>query len=71
VRLVDPRRFFNPCMNICDDEPYVLGGNTIKEGGDWIQRDLNAANIGVIQNIFARGVEADLSLISTLQDMNK
>ena len=46
-----------------------MGGNTIEEGGDWIKRDLDKANVGVIQSIFQRAVEADLSLISALEDM--
>jgi hypothetical protein len=47
------------------------GGNSIKDGGDWIKRDLDSANVGVITNIFARGLEADLSLIAALEEMKK
>jgi hypothetical protein len=46
-----------------------LGGNSIEEGGDWIKRDLESASIGVIQSIFNRGVEADLSFTAALTDM--
>ena len=46
-----------------------MGGNTIEEGGDWIKRDLDKANVGVIQSIFQRAVEADMSLIAALEDM--
>lgn len=48
-----------------------MGGNTLEEGGDWIKRDLDVANIGVIQSIFQRAVESDLSLIAALEDMKK
>ena len=48
-----------------------MGGNTLEKGGDWIKRDLDVANIGVIQSIFQRAVESDLSLIAALEDMKK
>lgn len=47
------------------------GGNSSEEGGDWIARDLEAAHIGVIQNIFERGVECDLALIQALREVNE
>lgn len=43
------------------------GGNTSTEGGDWIARDLNKAHVGVIQSIFQRAVETDLSLVDALR----
>lgn len=48
-----------------------MGGNSVEDGGDWIKRDLDAANIGVIKSIFERAVEADLSLVAALEDMQK
>ena len=47
------------------------GGNSSEEGGDWIARDLEAAHIGVIQNIFERGIECDLALIQALREVNE
>ena len=44
------------------------GGNSSAEGGDWIARDLGKAQIGVIQSIFQRGVESDLSLVQAVMD---
>jgi hypothetical protein len=45
------------------------GGNSIDQKGDWIKRDVEAAEIGVIRQIFERGVEADLGLVSALCEM--
>ena len=43
------------------------GGNSAEDGGDWIARDLQKAHVGVIQSIFQRAIETDLSLIDALQ----
>ena len=43
------------------------GGNSAEDGGDWIARDLQKAHVGVIQSIFQRSIETDLSLIDALQ----
>jgi len=45
------------------------GGNTIAEGGDWIKRDLERAEKGVIAETFARQIEADLSMYGCLIDL--
>lgn len=45
------------------------GGNTIAEGGDWIKRDLERAEKGVIAETFARQIESDLSMYRCLLDL--
>ena len=44
------------------------GGNSAEQGGDWIARDLERAHVGVIQSIFQRAVETDMSLVDALAD---
>jgi len=46
------------------------GGNSQKEGGDWIKRDLESAHRGVLAAMFQRGVESDLSMMSALSEIN-
>jgi hypothetical protein len=45
------------------------GGNSADEGGDWIARDLQKAHVGVIQSIFQRAVETDMSLVDALANV--
>jgi hypothetical protein len=45
------------------------GGNSADEGGDWIARDLQKAHVGVIQSIFQRAVESDMSLVDALANV--
>ena len=42
------------------------GGNSIDEGGDWIARDLGAAEKAVIAKMFARSIATDLSMYTSL-----
>jgi hypothetical protein len=42
------------------------GGNTIDDGGDWIKRDLERAEKGVIAEVFKRAVDTDLSMYGAL-----
>ncbi|OUS46393.1 dual specificity phosphatase [Ostreococcus tauri] len=46
----------------------TAGGNSSKEGGDWIQRDLERAEKGVIAEIFKRAIDTDLSMYGALLD---
>lgn len=45
------------------------GGNSSKEGGDWIKRDLERAEKGVIAEIFRRAIDTDLSMYGALREM--
>jgi hypothetical protein len=45
------------------------GGNSAEQGGDWIARDLQKAHVGVIQSIFQRAVESDMSLVDALANV--
>jgi hypothetical protein len=42
------------------------GGNTIDDGGDWIKRDLERAEKGVIAEVFKRAIDTDLSMYGAL-----
>ena len=42
------------------------GGNTIDDGGDWIKRDLERAEKGVIAEVFKRAIDCDLSMYGAL-----
>jgi hypothetical protein len=45
------------------------GGNSMGEGGDWIKRDIDRAEKGVIAEIFRRAVDTDLSMYGALLEM--
>jgi len=45
------------------------GGNSSKQGGDWIKRDLERAEKGVIAEIFRRAIDTDLSMYGALREM--
>ena len=41
------------------------------EGGDWIKRDIDRAEKGVIAETFRRAVDADLSMYGALLEMGR
>ena len=47
------------------------GGNSMGEGGDWIKRDIDRAEKGVIAETFRRAVDADLSMYGALLEMGR
>ena len=47
------------------------GGNSMGEGGDWIKRDIDRAEKGVIVETFRRAVDADLSMYGALLEMGR
>ena len=47
------------------------GGNSMGEGGDWIKRDIDRAEKGVIAETFRRAIDADLSMYGALLEMGR
>ena len=47
------------------------GGCSKEEGGDWIARDMDKAERGIIKQMFQRSLEADKSLSHALLNLNQ
>jgi|TARA_B100001175_G_C19483468_1_gene628424 hypothetical protein len=47
------------------------GGCSKEEGGDWIARDMDKAERGIIQQMFQRSLEVDKGLSHALLNLNQ